>query len=1102
MNDISQSYDVSQSYDNIPEMTNSSRIEETKIEYNQKNLQAIVQKYLDRTSTEDIDFIESIGGESSLITGLNINLDTGIPPEECEIRREQYGENSFLTAPDTSFLSIFGSSLAEDNTLKLLVFLTVTYMFLGFFLETSARMQPVTEGATILLLLCLYNLLPSIVEYLKAIEVRNVSKICASLKKSLVLRNGKWTLCHPAELVVGDIVRIYPGSVIEADGLVLQAHDLRLDESDLTGETELQIKKRTRDCIIQRNYLRNKGIMLQRHQIFSPILMSGSFVQQGEGKYLVLNVGQNSVASKFIGVNSADEEQGPLQAKLEKLMVHVGRLVFFAMVGTFSALIIRWGVAALMYGKENFIMQLLDYLIFAMIAIIFFIPSDLASSATATMINITRKLRKNKVFVKKINIYEKFDELSELCMGKTGKITKDQPTLTKLWNHSGIDLPSASQPLDKVFTEPAQRLFTEALACNNSADVDSRSGYPLDLAILQYLKEINIDYQAYQHKHLNSETGTCVYVPFSHTRRRSTIVLENVENLTQLRKRIHTKGAPEEIIKSCDSIYDFQAEEIIPLDETIISEINAAVSTFSCQGLRPLALAYKEVNSENDIAMDRPSGDGVYPFESSGLTLIGILAFTDKLKVNVVPVIAKLKSKGIRFTMVTGDGRQVSKVFAKEVRIIGDEDENNSIYEGESFQDYIGGDIQASMSKFVRIKDNLKLIARAQPKDKEDVVKGLLHCCENNAAENQRRMVGTFGKTLSDYRMMQPGVAVVAMGNTSCEIVKNRADVIFLDDELSRLVGLVSWSRHFEISLKQVIQFQLATIFSIALFVALSCLFFRDPILTPVQWLWLSLVVLILSIGLGQEHPRGEGSMRETRRSECDDTGFIDPYLKGFIYLNGFYSVIVYLLLLVAGPVFIPEYLPDTEAAISFVHPKTQETVTLHESVIYNGKSFIRSGRRFFITGAKDYERFISEFGYSRHYTILFTAMVLMQIITVINARCVKRERNMFEEFTKSKYLLTAVGSVFVLQFFGVSFGGRLFGVSSHGMHIVHWFIVWIVCSCSFLVNFLYKQHLILKLKTTSGQIPGTEGVSVDYSVAPDTQKSRVEMAKSFDMEA
>ena len=1080
---------ISQSYENLPQATMATEAEDQYREFSKTSLQTIVQNYLNRASTEDIDYLDEMGGEPALLKGLKTNIDKGIISHECEIRRQQYGENSFLTTAGAPFLIIFIKSLVEDNTFKMLLTFTIAYMGLGALIQKENRTEPVFEGLAILVLLCLYNLLPSLIEYLKLQEVRAVSKLCASLKKSIILRNGKWQVCHPAEIVVGDIVKIYPGSIIEADGLVLHAHELHIDESDFIGDQTLQIKKRLQDCLVQRDQIRDQGLSLQRNHIFSPIVLSGSIVREGEGKYVVLSVGKNSSASKFIELDSEDDELGPLQKKLEILMVNIGRVVFLGMVGTFAALLVRWGIAAAMFGSTNFGMQLLDYLLFATIAIIFFIPSDMASSATATMINITRKLRKNKVFVKKINIYEKFAELSEFCMGKTGKITKDQPLFSKFWDFAGIQMPSRARPVSELLPEPAQRMFIESLACNNSADLDSRTGYPLDLAILQYLKDTEIDYQAYQRKHCDFESNSAIFIPFSHTRRRSTVVIPNVENYTKLRTRLHSKGAPEALIKCCDSIYDFKTDETIPFNEAILSEVTAAVSTFSCQGFRPLALAYKEINSESECKMSTRSEEGVYSFERSGLTLLGIIGFEDKLKTNVAPVVAKLKSKGIRFTTVTGDGRQVSKFFTKEAGLLNEDEESISVYEGEGFQDYLGGKIENCMSKFVRIKDHLQLVARALPSDKEDVIKGLIHCCDNNNAENrERHMVGTFGKTLSDYEMMKSEVASVAMGNTSCEVVKNRADVIFLDDELSRLVGLVSWSRHFEISLKQVIQFQLATIFSLAVFVAISCLIFRDTILTPVQWLWLSFVVLLLSVGLGQENPRGEGSARETRRSECDDTGLIDGYLKGFVYLNGGYQLVAYLLLLVLGPYFIPEYLPDVMTPSK-------------ESVIYSHGRVIRSGRRYFMNGAPDYQRFINEHGYSRHYTILFSAIVLMQLITVINARCVKRERNMFEEILKSKYLLTSIGAVLGLQVMLVYFGGRLFGVSSKGLHPVHWIIILLLGGVSFVANFCYKKNIVRKLKLATSTIPGTANSSMDFSSGPDAYKSRVEMAKSFDME-
>lgn len=311
-----------------------------------EDLLRIVAACQERTFAEEVDLLEEIGGPDALLASLKTDARNGLSdePEDFQVREAVFGSNRPPVTRAKTFIELFFEAL-KDFTLRILLFFAFLSVILGPSLESEHRETAWVEGFAIFVAVFVVATVTGINDYQKEKQFQKLNKEADSRKKVSVYRKGVLMEIHQSEVHIGEIVLISEGMEIPADGLVLEAAELTADESAMTGEGEPIKKDTLKEATRVRNEITREGAknMASSHDVPSPILMSGTRMLNGEGKFVVLAVGDASCVGKINALlRSQDTEATPLQEKLEAIARDIGKFGFISALIVFSVLIVRF----------------------------------------------------------------------------------------------------------------------------------------------------------------------------------------------------------------------------------------------------------------------------------------------------------------------------------------------------------------------------------------------------------------------------------------------------------------------------------------------------------------------------------------------------------------------------------------------------------------------------------------------------------------------------------------------------------------------------------------------------------------------------------------
>lgn len=349
---------------------------------------------------------------------------------------------------------------------------------------------------------------------------------------------------HETQLVSGDIVKINEGMDIPVDMLLLEAHDVTTNESALTGEPDAIKKKIYRECLEKRDEIIANGQKnsSKSHDVYSPILMSGTSILTGEGRAIVLMVGEGSVIGQIRKYLIQETEVTPLQQKLEAVARDIGKFGLISAILTLIALLIRFIIDRSVtdtWGEGSEYVILVRYVIIAITVVVVAIPEGLPLAVTLSLAYSVKKMMNDKNLVRKLHATETMGGADNICSDKTGTLTQNKMNLTNFWNEKLVEVnPYDKGVLSEVFPEKYHNMMRQALACNGSATLVPYVGSKTEIALLEFLQNKGENYETLRSKYLSS---TSVKFPFSSQRKRMTVVCENVEDSAS-KKRMHIKG--------------------------------------------------------------------------------------------------------------------------------------------------------------------------------------------------------------------------------------------------------------------------------------------------------------------------------------------------------------------------------------------------------------------------------------------------------------------------------------------------------------------------------------------------------------------------------
>lgn len=484
-----------------------------------------------------------------------------------------------------------------------------------------------------------------------------------------VIRNGNVTTVPRKDVVVGDIVILNTGEEVPADGVLLQAVTLNIDESTLTGEP---ICHKTTDS----EQFDPEATFPSNHA------MRGTKVMEGHGIMQVTAVGDATENGKvFEAAQIDDSVKTPLNEQLDGL----GRLISKISYGVGLVIVIG---RILMYFINvdfewmSFLAYLLDSLMIAVTLVVVSVPEGLPMAVTLSLAYSMRRMLKTNNLVRKMHACETMGATTVICTDKTGTLTQNQMQVYKT----------------NFYGEPSDLVVNEGIAANSTAQLDLSKekpevlGNPTEGALLLWMSGRGADYRS-----LRDGCTRVEELPFSTERKYMASVVISANG----KKVLYLKGAPEIVFGLCKNTAGVTK-----------SEIDAQLLEYQNQAMRTLGFAYQEIgDSDATIENGRVVADN--------LTFVGVVAISDPVRADVPDAVKEVLDAGINVKIVTGDTPGTAREIGRQIGLwVDGRDGDRNIITGPEFADLPDDELRE------RIGD-IKIIARARPLDKKRLVETL-----------------------------------------------------------------------------------------------------------------------------------------------------------------------------------------------------------------------------------------------------------------------------------------------------------------------------------------------------------------------------------------
>ncbi|KAK7336525.1 hypothetical protein VNO77_17068 [Canavalia gladiata] len=753
--------------------------------------------------------LNNIGGVEAIARKLSVSVDGGVNEESINSRQQIYGINRYTEKPSRSFLMFVWDALQD---LTLIILMVCAVVSIGIGIATEGWPKGTYDGVGIILSIFLVVIVTAVSDYKQSLQFRDLDK---EKKKIFVqaTRDGKRQKISIYDIVVGDIVHLSTGDQVPADGIFVSGYSLLIDESSLSGESE--------------------PVYVNEEK---PFLLSGTKVQDGQGKMLVTTVGMRTEWGKLMeAVNEGGEDETPLQVKLNGVATIIGKIGLTFAVLTFVVLTIRFMVEKALHGEfaswsSDDAMKLLDYFAIAVTIIVVAVPEGLPLAVTLSLAFAMKKLMNDKALVRHLSACETMGSASCICTDKTGTLTTNRMVVNKIWICEKAMQMIGNESADELKTyisEGTLNILLQTIFQNTSAEVvtdkDGKNtilGTPTESALLGFGLLLGADFDSYaQHrgyKILKVE-------PFNSVRKKMSVLVR----LPDGRVRAFCKGASEIILNMCDKIIDCNGE-VVDLPEDRASNVSDVINGFASEALRTLCLAVKDLNEIH----------GETKIPDSGYTLIGLVGIKDPVRPGVKEAVQSCLAAGITVRMVTGDNINTARAIAKECGLL---TEDGLAIEGPDFRGL-------SPEQMKDVIPRIQVMARSSPLDKHKLVTNL----RNMFGE----VVAVTGDGTNDAPALREADIGLAMGIAGTEVAKEKADVVVMDDNFRTIVNVVRWGRAVYINIQKFVQFQL-TVNVVALVINFvsACITGSAP-LTAVQLLWVNLIMDTLgALALATEPP-------------------------------------------------------------------------------------------------------------------------------------------------------------------------------------------------------------------------------------------------------
>lgn len=714
-------------------------------------------------------------GFAEVIRKLKTDFDTGLDDEDVEYCHERYGYNNVDTEEKIAWYKrLYGSFVTPFNI--------ILFVIIGISFFTDYYMKPMGEkDLTSVIVISVMVFLSGILDFIQDVKSDKASEKLKEMIKTTttVLRNNNMVEIALSEVVPGDIVMLSAGSIIPADLRILQAKDLFISQSSLTGESAPVEKYNEDICWLPSD--KTKTDEKVKEENFSPIELNnlcfmGTNVVSGSGVGVVVSIGNQT----YFGSLAKSISHKKVETSFDKGVKEIGfMLIKFVVIMAITVFLING------FFKGDWVLSF----IFAVSVAIGLTPEMLPVIVTTNLAKGAVVMSRKKTIVKNLSSIQNFGAMDILCTDKTGTLTEDRIELEYHLNVHG---------------EEDDRVFKHAYL-NSFYQTGLKS--LMDVAILKHMGEHTCDRksvevclrEAVKRYYLIDE------IPFDFTRKRMSVILRDTNGKTQL----ITKGAVETMLDVCGFV-EYQ-KQVEPLTQELKNEVLKRMAEFNNKGMRVIGVAHK---THFDGGIERFS-----IADEKDMVFIGFVAFLDPPKETAKTAIEELRNYGVKVKVLTGDNDLVAKYVCEKVGL-----GSCCVLTGSEIQNM-------NDEKLSRDIENYDIFAKLTPEQKSRIVSLL---------REKGHVVGFMGDGINDAPAMKKSDVAISV-DTAVDIAKESADIILLEKDLHVLINGVIEGRKIFGNIVKYIKMATSSNFGNMLSILVACAFLPFLPMLPLQILVLNL---------------------------------------------------------------------------------------------------------------------------------------------------------------------------------------------------------------------------------------------------------------------
>ncbi len=777
---------------------------------------------------------------------------TGLTDSEVLKSRQEHGENILTPAEKEPLWKLFLEKFSDPLIIILLVagVLSVAisiYEYVSLDKGVEVFFEPIGIFAAILLA----TGLGFFFEYKADKEFALLNQVNDD-EPVQVMRNGKITEVPKKEVVVGDVVILNTGNEVPADGHLLEAVALNIDESTLTGEPVAHKTVNPDDFDPEATFP-------------SDAAMRGTTVMEGHGIMEVTAVGDKTENGKVFEAAQIDNSvKTPLNEQLDRLgtLISYTSYVFAGLIVA-GRLFMYFTNPGIEFEWVGFMAYFLQTLMIAVTLVVVAVPEGLPMAVTLSLAYSMRRMLKTNNLVRKMHACETMGATTVICTDKTGTLTRNQMQVssTDFYGLEGQRLDGSS----------LSGTIAEGIAVNSTAQLDLTKpshpkalGNPTEGALLLWLNAQGIDYLS-----LRQGVKIVEELPFSTERKFMATVIERPDGSHML----YVKGAPEIVYGLCRK-YPAEATR---------EAVDARLLMYQNQAMRTLGFACAELAAGVDPDLKNLAADA-----NVALEFLGFVAIADPVRPDVPDAVREVLDAGIKVKIVTGDTPGTAKEIGRQIGLWNDaEDSERNIITGAEFAELTDEQLRGCVEDF-------KIIARARPMDKKRLVEAL-------QANNE--VVAVTGDGTNDAPALKAAHVGLSMGDGT-SVAKEASDITIIDNSFASIGRAVMWGRSLYRNIQRFILFQM-TVNVAACFIVLAGAFMgMESPLTVTQMLWVNLIMDTFAAMALASLPPSKRVMKDKPRSRKAFIltgpisrnivivgGLMFVFLLGLLYIFEHYSV-------------------------------------------------------------------------------------------------------------------------------------------------------------------------------------------------------------------